>query len=540
MNSIVALAGLILALNLFAAPAAAQNWVITKTSWSASDEKNYSNFIAVIGESGCRTVDECIKSPANPYRGTDSSSLNWWSDCGRFPFLLRSYFASKNGLPMSSVSGMKAVDGLGDDLRYSPRGNIVTARKDITQSSAQSPLNGYKNIYAIVNSVFTAVYRYNAELDKPTGLFYDFVPARIDRNEIRPGTVIYDANGHAAIVYKVEKDGRVRFFDAHPDNSVTRSVYGEKFARSSPNAGAGFKNFRPLYLVGATQDRSTGAYIGGRITTVAMSQLPGFSMEQYYGTHPSPDKNYRKAQFVQNGAALPYYEFVRARLAEGHLVYKPVEEMLNMMDTLCSDIKDRVASVESSFNKGIHRKAQPSRLPSNIYGTSGEWEAESTPSRDARLKTSFVEIRNEVTKMVELQRQASSRIDYKGTNLVADLRDAYEKFASTCVIEYKRSDNSRVRLSYHDVVARLFALSFDPYHCPELRWGAAETHELVTCQDDSVKRNWYEAEQRLRNQIDRAYDVKMGFSLDELQRKVPGSGVETPPNVDLRGYLWSM
>ncbi|RYZ66736.1 MAG: hypothetical protein EOP05_18700, partial [Proteobacteria bacterium] len=118
------------------------NWVITKTEWSAADERNYSGFIQALGESGCRTVDQCLKSPANPYRSTDSASVKFWSDCGRFPYLMRAYFAWKNNLPFSVVSSVKAVDGLGTDLRYSPKGNYVTARRDIVQKDASTPIVG--------------------------------------------------------------------------------------------------------------------------------------------------------------------------------------------------------------------------------------------------------------------------------------------------------------------------------------------------------------------------------------------------------------
>ena len=518
------------------ASAANANWTITKSEWSATDERNYSAFIQALGESGCRTVDQCLKSPANPYRQTDDPKAKFWSDCGRFPYLMRAYFAWKNNLPFSVVSSVKAVDGLGSDLRYSPKGNYVTARKDIVQKSASKPLVGIDAIKSVMDSIYTAVYRYNAENDKPNDLFFDLAPARIDRKEVRPGTLIYDANGHVAVVYKVETDGRVRFFDAHPDFSVTRSVYGEKFARSSPNSGAGFKNFRPLILKNATRTGGN-VLVGGNVTTVPFAQQPGFSMEQYYGTNPTPDKNWKKATFTANGHTLPYYDWVRTRLAVGELKYKPIEELMNAMDTLCSDLKDRVAAIDDAVAKGVHQKAQPDRLPENIYGTSGEWESYSTPSRDARLKTSFAELRKEIEKYVTLYQQGSTRIVYNGTNLAADLRDAYSRAAASCSIQYKRSDSSIVTLSYDDVVSRLFTLSFDPYHCPELRWGASEIRELVTCRDGSVKRNWYEAEQRLRNQIERSYEIKMGFTLDQLRAKGPGTGVDSTPAVDLRSYL---
>ena len=54
-------------------------------------------------------------------------------------------------------------------------------------------------------------------------------------------------------------------------------------------------------------------------------------------------------------------------------------------------------------------------------------------------------------------------------------------------------------LTIDTVLDRLFALSFDPYHCPELRWGAAAgSPELSSCPDNAEKLGWYRAEQRLR------------------------------------------
>ncbi|MES2965699.1 MAG: hypothetical protein V4760_17590 [Bdellovibrionota bacterium] len=518
----------------FAGP---QHWKITKTQWTPSDEKNYSAFVAALGESGCRNVAECMKSSANPYRGTDPVGFDFWADCGRFPYLLRGYFAWKNGLPFSVESQVKAVDGLGKDIRYSAKGNYVSARRDSVQRSAQPPI-GHTLLQQLVMFPSTAMYRYNAELDQPSGLFFDFVPAKIDRNGIRPGTVIYDANGHAAIVYKIETDGRIRFFDAHTDALITRSVYGEKFQRSSPNSGGGFKNFRPLYLTGASQ-QSDGSYVGGQVTTIPMTSLADFSMEQFFGTN-NFRANWSKAEFAFNGQKLAFYDWVRSRLAIGDLKYHPIDEMLNMMDTLCNDVKERVHAVDAAIANAIDEKAQPASLPENIYGASGEWESFSTPSRDARLKTSFVELRKDVQRFVELHRQGSPRVIYSGTNLALDLRTAYERAADACVIVYTRSDQTRVKLSYHHVVARLYSLSFDPYQCAERRWGADSNQELSTCPYDATKEAWYQAEQRLRNQIDRTYDVKMGFSLQDLRAKAPGSGVDTPPDADLRRYLYSL
>jgi hypothetical protein len=89
-----------------------------------------------------------------------------------------------------------------------------------------------------------------------------------------------------------------------------------------------------------------------------------------------------------------------------------------------------------------------------------------------------------------------------------------------------------------DITDRAFKLSFDPYHCVELRWGA-EGEELHSCKNDSSKLLWYKNEQYLRNQIHRRYDDRMGFTVEELADLRPGNGVAQPPDIDMVGFLKS-
>jgi hypothetical protein len=79
-------------------------------------------------------------------------------------------------------------------------------------------------------------------------------------------------------------------------------------------------------------------------------------------------------------------------------------------------------------------------------------------------------------------------------------------------------------------------MSFDPYQCIERRWGARED-ELAACSDDESKAHWYKAEQRLRNQIDRTYDVRMGFSLAQLEKPVDNSGADNPPTIAVKSLI---
>ena len=472
------LAAAILLLLTFAAPAHTDAIMrITSESWSAADERGYGEFITAIGESNCRTVAQCIAHPSNPFRASDPPGFYFNADCADLPYFLRFYYAWKRGLPFSYVRDV-SPRGRSRDIRYSPRGNQVEARRDVlTGDNALRLLNNLRD------QISSATYRIHPELGGD-----DLYSPALDPRSIRPGTVIYDPNGHLAVIWRIERDGRIRYIDAHPDNSLTRGTYDLRFVRASPGMGAGFKNWRPARLVGASR-APDGALEGGRIMLASNAQIPDFALTQFFGTEylkmsPRPaDSQWRNGTFVLGDAVMDYYDFVRAS------------------------------------------------LPPNIYGTEGDWETYSTPSRDARLKTAFKEVRDYAERFLTLWRTRDARLVYNGCDLAGDMLAAHDRAAASCAISYRRSDGSQVRFGYEEARRRLFRLSFDPYHCVERRWGA----EGATCRDGPLKRRWYEAQQRLRNQLDRSYEARMDFALGDLEEG--RGGVSSPPDTDTAAFL---
>jgi hypothetical protein len=166
-----------------------------------------------------------------------------------------------------------------------------------------------------------------------------------------------------------------------------------------------------------------------------------------------------------------------------------------------------------------------------------EWEIYSTPSRDARLKTAFRAFRDDLKRLTEMWHARDERISYEGLNLKQDLHDAFEQATASCTIYYNNSAGRRVNLSFTDAMQRLFAMSFSPYDCVERRWGANSEAELASCPNTSSKNRWYNAMQRLRNQIDRTYEVRMDFTVRELENKAPGSGADLPPDIDVKKVI---
>src|SRR6185503_5434861 len=125
-------------------------------------------------------------------------------------------------------------------------------------------------------NVYSATFRVDAAGDGE--IPSDFYSPALQPGSIRPGTVIYDTNAHVGIVYRVDDAGRVYYMDAHPDFTISRSVYGPQFGQSQASLGGGLKNWRPQQLQGAA--RENGALIGGHYALARNSQIREFSLVQ--------------------------------------------------------------------------------------------------------------------------------------------------------------------------------------------------------------------------------------------------------------------
>ncbi len=510
-------------------------WRIYKTEWSAADEDSYAEFVQAIGRATCTTLESCLASSANPYHEQDDPEFV--GDCADMAYTLRAYFAWKNGLPFSYQNAMRTADGAREDLRYSTNGNVVAARRD---AIGAAPVSAAAYIGRIGGEVSTAMFRTHPD-NGEGALFDDFYPVKITREAVRPGVLAYDIYGHVGIVYDILDDGRILVIASHPDRSVTRTTYGANFLRSKPDLGAGLKGWRPIRLEGA-RALADGSFVGGKIRGMKNSEIALYSMEQFLGNKPSPDGDWRYGDFVVKDRTVNYYDFVRRSLADSAFRYNPIEELRYGMQTICGAVRDRKVAVERAVSAGFPKQAHPERLPPNIYGTYGPWEGYSTPSRDARLKVSFIDLKRTTKELVDHYNSGDSDVRYDGENLARDLWEAFQSEKEACTFTYWRSDDSRIRMTLGHVQDRLWELSFDPYHCPERRWGAAG-EELATCTDDSDKTRWYEAQRWLRYQAERTYDVRMDFTADELKppsvaRAADGGiGADAPADADLRAYL---
>lgn len=518
-----------------------QQWKVTRAEWTPDDEVAYGEFIRLIGESQCKTTHECLTSPeANPkYHATNPPNMQFFADCADLPFVLRAYFAWKNGLPFSFSAALglherpaaKGARGV-EKARSETPSFQITGRRQILPPGPDA----WVALTEISNLISTGHFRTPATYN---GRFLpDYYPIRISRETIKPGIVLFDPLGHIAVVYKVTEEGEVHFIDAHPDNALTRGIYGSEVERAGPESGAGFKAWRPQKLVGA-QTTASGLS-GGEIVLASDKELPNWSDDQFYGVGPGRASDWRNSKFQFNGDDIDYFGYIRLTLARDGFRYDPVREARTRVRAICNELGYRVDAVNAAIKAGIHKLPQPARLPSNIYVTQGYWEAYATPSRDAQLKSMFRALREEFDRYVTLDAAGSKLIDYQGSNLRQDLLQTYEQEANACSITYTKSDGTPHTLGYREVKDRLFRMSFDPHHCIERRWGATDPKELASCTDDATKRAWYDAEERLRNQLVRTIGDRMDFTLEDLRKQARDDsdvGENFPPDIAVESVL---
>lgn len=389
-------------------PALPGPWRITKTEWSKADEDGFGEFVRRIAESGCSTTISCMQSAANFYHDSDPPSFRFHADCAKWAYMLRAYYASKNGLPFSYVDH---IAGDGADLRYGKTSNVALERRDIVDSG--TGIDAVAALRALHDQVWTATYRMDPSAQAP--VLQDFYSPKIQPGSIRAGTAIYDINGHVMIVYDVTSDGSILYMDAHPDEIVTHGAYGPHVPQSPIGLGGGFKNFRPLKLVGATL-RPDGRYIGGHMVLAANDAIADFSLEQYRGNAPDAKDGKPNAQFRYNNVPLDFYEYTRASMSNGGFAFNPVYELEVTMGSLCHDAK------------------------------------EGTPDADARVASGFANLYSDLSKIAALWQQRDLRVVYHGSSLKQTLADTYAAEEQACVID-NSGDGERIAASPLDQFA---------------------------------------------------------------------------------------
>ena len=246
------------------------------------------------------------------------------------------------------------------------------------------------------------------------------------------------------------------------------------------------------------------------------AEISDFSLEQYLGNGTNLDgtPNFKINPTDKKNA--DYYEWIKFKISGGVYRLDPVFEMKNEMNQLCVIAKDRVEAVQAAIDNKVFLKPHPENLPTNIYGTEGEWESYSTPGRDLRLRKKVLDIPAAAKNWVDRYLEHDSLIQYSGTDLKQDIIKTYLDSVLNCKITYINSVGKPVKLGLETLLGRMTQLSYDPYACPERRWGATSKSELNSCADDQEKAEWHLLQQFLRNATEKDTSGVHGWSLSGL------------------------
>lgn len=432
--------------------ARASAWPVER-EWTDEEERAYSAWFQRLATKSWRSTNAMLHSDLNTLLDEEDKGVYYYADCGDLPYIIRAYYAYKRRLPYVAnfISGG----------RYTTRGNTTSSTFDNLshEGSAQS-------FFAKLGGVHSGNFR--TEPDATDSFTY---PVAINRNDLRPGMVLYSPNGHVAMVANIADDGSIKLVDAHPDQSVTHITFGPKLEVRSRTFSGGFRHFRKCVV----QD-------GKAVWIRDNSQLPGYSTEQY--------------EFKD------YYGSVRQNLLRMKIDPLIAFEKYIREDTF-QEALDRRDSVALGWEKA---RGQAIPVGGNIYDWTGDWENYSTPSRDLRLRLSMLNIPEQARGYIRMLREDPSQLDtpYNSPRALGEaLLAAKEKLFATLTFDYINSEGKPVTLSLNDVEKRLFKLSFDPNHAPELRWGA-EGDELKTA--TRKERRYYadyDKQQYWRNRLEK-------------------------------------
>ena len=161
----------------------------------------------------------------------------------------------------------------------------------------------------------------------------------------------------------------------------------------------------------------TAAITGGHVEVTPNKDIEDFSLEQFYGNGAAPRGRPRlegrrlHAQWRRRSTSTTM-SARNSRAASCNSIR--CAKCADMVDSNCADLHDRVDAVALAIRRAWRRS--PSRIAcrDNIYGTDGDWETYSSPSRDARLKTAFKELRDTAERFVRLYRGARSEAGLQG------------------------------------------------------------------------------------------------------------------------------
>ncbi len=453
-------------------------------------------------------------------------SINSSLDCGKFTAFMPAYYAYRRALPWM-VSFVASGDR--QDIRISafniPSGSMSNFN---TPSLTAFFLDG-------VNHFSSGNYRVN--LNARNAQQSDTLPVALNRQFLMPGCPNY-LDGHCLLLAKVTEYGELCFLNC--STTDTRDI----FTYNGMNAVGGITP-----RGSDTQDEWMGCYQGlrvlrfpiavtdarGHVTQVRrrtdeeMREF-GFSPEEYEVVAEMSDKH-----FIAEGElkAQSFHDLIRLRM-------KTVDSIapFKFMEAYCDELLDAYKFREDFVQDAWHDVLAngPIVFPEglddqNIFQGKGRWETWSSPSSDVDRRAKYFYLADWLEYAIRWFGMLPHKVDLTGLEKYtirsqADLAAALvaEKnriFAEKSMV-YTTSKGEKITLTLLDIEKRLYDLSFDPNHPPELRWGAP----LGSAERASAPEMYTPVPSGARVPMEEAYKLE-GFYRSLGQRETTNSYLRT-------------
>lgn len=413
--------------------------------------------------------------PANLIRRCHSAV-----DCAKFTAFLPLYYAYRRALPWM----ISYVTTTGGDVRTS-EANIPVGQADTLTSPSLSAM--------IDAAIAFSTGNYRVPLNIRNAQWSDTVPVALDKKYLKPGCVMY-VDGHSLVLSEVTPYGELRFINA--STTPTRDVYTYNGMNAvhgiTPKGSTGsddpydgcFQGLRVLRFPIAETNSSGRVTKVRRRTNEEMKEF-GFSTEQFDRIHEITEN-----QFIEEGGLRPesFHDFLRLRMKSVDTV-QPLSFMEQYADELLDMWKAREEFVQQAWQDVLQNGPivyPENKRDENIFQAFGRWETWSSPSSDVDRRNKYFYLADWMEYAIRMYMIKPDFIDLTGLEKynirnASDLADALiaekQRIFKEHAMHYTNSKGQQVTLTLADIEDRLYDLSFDPNHPPELRWGAPEGSE---------------------------------------------------------------
>ncbi|MDX9975336.1 MAG: hypothetical protein RBU21_20280 [FCB group bacterium] len=397
-------------------------------------------------------------------------------DCGKLTVALPGYYAYRRALPWM-VSYVRSGDG--GDVRTAaytlPAGTLDTL-------ASPSPDHFFTNA---VYGFCTGNYRVEPYGDRSE--LSDTVPVAIDRKYLIPGCPAY-TDGHSLILAKVDPYGELYFLDAstvasrdlftHNGMNCVVGITARRQGEAREFAGC-YRGLRVYRYPIAEADETGKVKRVRRRTDLEMKEF-GYSVEQFdkmaelVGTKTIAEGSVKLDSFN---------DFIRFRMKSVDKV-APAKFLNAYADSLLEMFKQREELVQAGWkevNTNGPIEFPDKQYPQNIFNAGGRWGQWSSCADDVDRRNRYIYLATWMDDVIRSYERMPDYVDLTGLERYpilnkGDLAQALTlektRVFNTKSMTYINSQDKVVRLSLLEIERRLFDLSFDPNHPPELRWGA--------------------------------------------------------------------